>query len=285
MSLVLLVLLLVASASAAVTGPVPGNHTNNWVVLVDTSRFWFNYRHAGNVFSLYRIVRRLGVPDSHIILMVADGMACDAQNPFPGQLFNDEQRGQDVYGAAVEVDYRGAEVTAEALMRVLTGRHPAGTPPSRRLQSDADSHVLLYLTGHGGDEFFKFQDAGEISSFDLADAFESMRHKGRYRELLAIADTCQAATLQVRTRNCVCFVSFQLSACPGAAALVWGRHGGLLAPRREQLVQGRQRGPRNDHGRSLHRRHARLFRAPVSGGRTPGAGRPGAVAAGSAALL
>ncbi len=31
-----------------------GGHTNNWAVLVDTSRFWFNYRHVANVLSVYR---------------------------------------------------------------------------------------------------------------------------------------------------------------------------------------------------------------------------------------
>jgi glycosylphosphatidylinositol transamidase (GPIT) subunit GPI8 len=38
-------------------------HTNNWAVLVDTSRFWFNYRHVANVLSIYRSVKRLGIPD------------------------------------------------------------------------------------------------------------------------------------------------------------------------------------------------------------------------------
>ena len=38
-------------------------HTNNWAILVDTSRFWFNYRHAANVLSIYRSVKRLGIPD------------------------------------------------------------------------------------------------------------------------------------------------------------------------------------------------------------------------------
>lgn len=33
------------------------NHTNNWAVLVDTSRFWFNYRHVSNVLSIYRSVK------------------------------------------------------------------------------------------------------------------------------------------------------------------------------------------------------------------------------------
>jgi len=31
-------------------------------------------------------------------------------------------------------------------------------PRSKRLLSDARSNVLVYMTGHGGDEFLKFQD-------------------------------------------------------------------------------------------------------------------------------
>ena len=42
------------------------SHTNNWAVLVDTSRFWFNYRHVANVLSVYRSVKRLGIPDSQV---------------------------------------------------------------------------------------------------------------------------------------------------------------------------------------------------------------------------
>ena len=55
--------------------------------------------------------------------------------------------------------------------------------------------MLVYLTGHGGDEFLKFQDSEEISSQDFADAVEQMRIQKRYNELLFMADTCQAFTL------------------------------------------------------------------------------------------
>jgi phosphatidylinositol glycan class K len=65
-------------------------HTNNWAVLVDTSRFWFNYRHVANVLSIYRSVKRLGIPDSQIILMVADDMACNPRNPRPATVFNNQ---------------------------------------------------------------------------------------------------------------------------------------------------------------------------------------------------
>jgi phosphatidylinositol glycan class K len=36
------------------------------------------------------------------------------------------------------------------------------------------------MTGHGGNEFLKFQDNEEISAFDIADAFAQMYQKKRY---------------------------------------------------------------------------------------------------------
>jgi hypothetical protein len=34
------------------------------IMQVDTSRFWFNYRHIANVLGIYRSIKRLGIPDS-----------------------------------------------------------------------------------------------------------------------------------------------------------------------------------------------------------------------------
>ncbi len=82
-------------------------------------------------------------------------------------------------GGWAQVDYRGYEVTVENFLRVLTGRHDEAVPKSKRLLSDEGSNVLLYMTGHGGDEFLKFQDAEEIQSRDLADAFAQMHEKRR----------------------------------------------------------------------------------------------------------
>ncbi|KAK7094616.1 GPI-anchor transamidase-like [Littorina saxatilis] len=170
-------------------------HTNNWAVLVDTSRFWFNYRHVANVLSIYRSVKRLGIPDSHIILMVADDMACNPRNPRPATVFNNAKQHINVYGDDVEVDYRGYEVTVENFIRVLTGRLSPSTPSSKRLLSDERSNVLVYMTGHGGDGFLKFQDAEEVSNVELADAFEQMWQKRRYHEVFFMIDTCQAESM------------------------------------------------------------------------------------------
>ncbi|XP_010489334.1 PREDICTED: putative GPI-anchor transamidase isoform X2 [Camelina sativa] len=127
--------------------------------------------------------------------MLADDMACNARNEYPAQVFNNENHKLNLYGDNVEVDYRGYEVTVENFLRVLTGRHENAVPRSKRLLSDEGSHILLYMTGHGGDEFLKFQDAEELQSHDLADAVKQMKEKRRFKELMIMVDTCQAATL------------------------------------------------------------------------------------------
>ncbi|KAL0320427.1 UNVERIFIED_CONTAM: GPI-anchor transamidase [Sesamum radiatum] len=192
---ILLLLLCNAVPSIASDSSSTTMHTNNWAILVCTSRFWFNYRHMANTLSLYRTVKRLGIPDERIILMLADDMACNARNKYPAQVFNNENHRLNLYGDNVEVDYRGYEVTVENFLRVLTGRHETAVPRSKRLLSDEGSHILLYMTGHGGDEFLKFQDSEELQSHDLADAVKQMKEKRRFKELLIMVDTCQAATL------------------------------------------------------------------------------------------
>lgn len=184
-----------ADINEAVSPTLEKTHTNNWAVLVDTSRFWFNYRHVANVLSMYRSVKRLGIPDSQIILMVADDMACNPRNPRPATVFNNAHQHINVYGEDVEVDYRGYEVTVENFVRLLTGRLAPSTPRSKRLLTDDGSNILIYMTGHGGDGFLKFQDSEEITNVELADAFEQMWQKKRYNEILFIIDTCQAASM------------------------------------------------------------------------------------------
>jgi phosphatidylinositol glycan class K len=134
--------------------------------------------------------------------MLADDVACNARNKFPGSVYANPGRQLDLYGDNIEVDYRGYEVTVENLIRVLTGKSETNSrktikvfcrssvspgrvepsvPRSKRLLSDDRSNVFVYMTGHGGNEFLKFQDNEEISAFDIADAFEQMYQKKRYK--------------------------------------------------------------------------------------------------------
>jgi phosphatidylinositol glycan class K len=74
-----------------------------------------------NTLAMYRTIKRLGIPDSNIILMLADDVACNARNAFPATVYANAGRQMDLYGDGIEVDYRGYEVTVESFLRLLTG--------------------------------------------------------------------------------------------------------------------------------------------------------------------
>ncbi|KAJ9096357.1 hypothetical protein QFC21_005178 [Naganishia friedmannii] len=175
-----------------------------------------------NTLGMYRTVKRLGIPDSQIILMLADDVACNPRNGFPGAIYANSGRQLDLYGSGVdtkgvndeedqpeqdgneggtkgvegvEVDYRGYEVNVENFLRVLTGRLPPHMPPSKHLLTDSSSNIFIYLTGHGGDGFLKFQDNEEIGSRDLGDAIGQMWEKQRYNKMMVMVDTCEANTM------------------------------------------------------------------------------------------
>jgi len=74
-----------------------------------------------NTLAMYRTIKRLGIPDSNILLMLADDVSCNARNSFPAEVYANKDKKLDLYGEGIEVDYRGYEVTVESFLRLLTG--------------------------------------------------------------------------------------------------------------------------------------------------------------------
>ncbi len=124
--------------------------------------------------------------------MLPDNYACNPRNPLAGRM---EIEGRDYFPSDLEIDYRGDDITVETILNLIRGRYPRGTPSSKRLDSTSESKVLIYMNGHGGHNFFKIQDTGVLQSEDLAGAFEEMKAKRRYKEVLFIIDTCAAFSL------------------------------------------------------------------------------------------
>lgn len=95
----------------------------------------------------------------------------------------------------VQIDYAGDEVTVGALLSVLTGLQRSQTPKNKRLHSNRNSALVVFLSGHGGDEFLKFSDWEVLLQQQLTETVEMMSTLKRFKRMLLIAETCQAATL------------------------------------------------------------------------------------------
>ena len=210
----------------ALPTPVGAAEINNWAVIVSSSSYWHNYRHAANALSMYHAARGLGLPDGRIVLMLAGGgVPCDARNAAPGSVFNTARRETELYATDVQIDYRGADVSVANLLGVLTDTVSASVPASRRLRSSATSRVLVYLAGHGGDEFFKFRDVEEMAAAELSAAIGSMWALKRYGELVLVVDTCQAESMSAAI--CAPAVVSIASSARGESSYSLGQDNGL----------------------------------------------------------
>ena len=131
------------------------NYQNNWYVIVNTSKFFFNYRHAANALSMYKYLKDSGIKDDWIILMISETYACNPRNVIPGTIFNRDKLNENMYCDDIEIDYRTQDMTDVSVINLIWGYFESDVPQSKKLLSDENSDVLVYMTGHSGEEFFK----------------------------------------------------------------------------------------------------------------------------------
>lgn len=143
---------------------VSAKHRSNYAVVVSSSRYWFNYRHTANALSVYQLLKRNGFHDDDITLMIADEWAVNPRNPAKNHIYNtamDSLDGTSRGGTRPSlqtedtiIDYKSEDVTVEQFLSVLLNA-----------PTDESTNILIYLTGHGGDQFFKFQ--GEFGTLTI----------------------------------------------------------------------------------------------------------------------
>eukprot|EP00045_Choanoeca_perplexa_P012656 m.139407 g.139407 ORF g.139407 m.139407 type:complete len:348 (-) comp16088_c0_seq2:423-1466(-) len=187
--------LLVLIAFLPLFASTSSEYDDTYAVIVSTSKFWYNYRHTANALGIYHAVKRFGVPDERIILMLADNHACNPRNTYAAQIYHRPNMKVNLFDDTVQVDYRDSDVTADNFMRLLSGRLPTHAAATRKLNIGANSRLLVYMTGHGGVDFFKFQDKELISGAELGNLFYQMHSGRRYKEVLFLLDTCHAESM------------------------------------------------------------------------------------------
>ncbi|KPI84728.1 putative GPI-anchor transamidase subunit 8 (GPI8) [Leptomonas seymouri] len=207
-----------AVVSAAPSAASNKGNSNNWAVIVSSSRYLFNYRHTANALTMYHTLRQHGIDDDHILLFLSDSFACDPRNVYPAEIFAQPpshtgdlngHANMNLYGCSAQVDYSGSDVDVRRFLSVLQGRYDENTPPTRRLLSDENSNIIIYVAGHGAKSFFKFQDVEFLSSSDIAETLTMMHQQRRYGRIVFLADTCHAIALceHITAPNVICLAA------------------------------------------------------------------------------
>ena len=104
-----------------------------------------------------------------------------------------------------QFDYVGDDVNVHSFIHLLTQRYSKFTPWYQRLRSEKTSNILLFMSGHGGEEFFKFQDQDDLTANQLGQILNEMDTKHLYNRILLLVDTCKSETFlsQVKAKNII----------------------------------------------------------------------------------
>jgi len=103
---------------------------DNWAMVIGASDTWDNYRHQADALAIYQMLKRHGYDDDHIILILADNIANDPQNIYPGEVYvrpKGTEGAENVY-KDVMVDYRLSDVGIGDLRKILLGERSEKYP-------------------------------------------------------------------------------------------------------------------------------------------------------------
>lgn len=161
-------------------------------LIISTSSGWENYRHQADACAMYRLLRRNGVDDDHILFVAEDDIAFHANNPYPGQLRISED-GENVY-QGVRVDYRTSEIGLNGLFDLLAGEK------DERLSIGSTDNLLVYWVGHGNPEGPEW--LGEtLAPSRIGTFFRQLAEMRCFRKSLFVMEACYAGKVGEACRD------------------------------------------------------------------------------------
>lgn len=177
-------LLLISSALSA-----------NWVVLIAGTNTWSHYRHQSDVYHMYHIAKKFGVPENRLIVFAFNDLAQNSRNPFPGQVFNSPD-GPDVY-KDLKIDYHSHDVTTSNFIACLTGDKEKVQIIDERttgkvLESTSNDNVFIYFDGDGERGKINFPVWDYLEDFDLFEILSKMHEKKMFKEMVFYLDAPEA---------------------------------------------------------------------------------------------
>lgn len=168
-----------------------------WALVVAGSAGYGNYRHQADVAHSYHVLRRGGVLQEHIIVMVYDDIAYNPSNPHPGTIRNHPQ-GPDLY-KDLKKDYTQDEVNVENFLAVLKGDESSvakGPHASGRvIQATSMDRVFLFYSDHGAPGLLGMPQGGYLFADQLHDAIQYRHFNHGFKEMVLYIEACESGSM------------------------------------------------------------------------------------------
>lgn len=169
-----------------------GQLTGRKALLVAASSTWSNYRHQADTLAMYRLLKSHGYTDDDIILIMADDIADNMENPEKGNV-RISPGGINLYDGIV-IDYNLKDLSAEDICNLISGESTSNVPFA--LDSDPGTNLLIFWSGHGLPGELCWDDADQgISALRLRRALSALYERKGYRKLAMFVEACYSGSV------------------------------------------------------------------------------------------
>lgn len=165
-----------------------------WALLVAGSSGYGNYRHQADVCHAYQLLRKGGLKEENIVVMMRDDIADNPLNPRKGVIINHPQ-GQDVY-AGVPKDYTKEQVNTRNLYAVILGDKSAVEGGSGKvIDSKSDDRIFIYYSDHGGPGVLGMPNLPYLYAAEFIEVLKKKHASQSYKEMIIYVEACESGSI------------------------------------------------------------------------------------------
>lgn len=150
-------------------------------LLINTSKYFFNYRHMANIQTFQNTLIKAGLSKSDILCIAREDPFYDIRNTNKDEVVLDKNISIAHTSCNLE------DLTDQYIFNLFRLRHP------QLYQLTENDNILIYICGHGADEFFKVCDKYYMFTDDIITSIQHLSN--RVNKAVIILDTCQASSL------------------------------------------------------------------------------------------
>ncbi|KAK8794658.1 hypothetical protein WA158_001639 [Blastocystis sp. Blastoise] len=173
---------------------------DKWAVLLAGSKGFQNYRHQADLCHMYHVLTDHGMNPEHIITIMADDIANNEANIFPGTIFNHPGENPRNYYEGVVIDYKD-EVSAEVYYAILKGdaekvKELTGKTEVKTLNSGPTDTVFFYFIDHGGSGIVCMpDDKTYLKANELQAVLKELYETKKYSKAVYYMEACESGSM------------------------------------------------------------------------------------------
>ncbi|CAN6968370.1 unnamed protein product [Brassica oleracea var. botrytis] len=172
-----------------------GAEGTRWAVLVAGSKEYENYRHQADICHAYQILRKGGLKDENIIVLMYDDIAYNPKNPKPGVIIN-RPGGEDVYQGVPKVLTSFNLYIYIFFFNVILGNESGVTGGSGKVvKSGPNDHIFIYYADHGARGFLSMPTGEGLYAEDFIKVLEKMHKLKRYKKMVIYVEACESGSM------------------------------------------------------------------------------------------